>query len=109
MDDQAAAERTLAKFREILELQAREGADNAPHAWSRAYLAMLEGDPSAALGHLEHAVDLGYLEANDFTRYWPVFQPLAGDPSLEALIVRMNERRNEQRALLDLPPIELDT
>ncbi|MEJ2534889.1 MAG: hypothetical protein P8008_05345, partial [Gammaproteobacteria bacterium] len=109
LGNQSGFERTVRKFREILELQAREGANNYVLSWSRAYLAMLEGDSNAALGHLEHAVDLGYLEANDFTRYWPVFQPLAGDPSLEALIVRMNERRNEQRALLDLPPIELDT
>ena len=69
---------------------------------------MLEGDPDAALNHLERAVDLGWLEANDFTRYWTAFRPLAGDPRLDTLVQRMNDRRNEQRALLGLPPIEVD-
>ena len=105
-DDEAQA--TLALFRASLEHQAAEGVDNGGLNWSRAHLAMLEGDADTALSHLDRAVTLGYWEDNDFVRYWTVFRPLLGEPRLEALIVRMNELRNAQRALLDLPPVELD-
>ena len=62
----------------------------------------------AALAHLDRAVTQGYWEDNDFVRYWTVFRPLLGDPRFDALIVRMNDLRNEQRVLLDLPSMELD-
>jgi tetratricopeptide (TPR) repeat protein len=105
-DDKAAA--TLALFRASLERQAGEGVDNGGLSWSRAHLAMLEGDADAALAHLDRAVTQGYWEDNDFVRYWTVFRPLLGDPRFDALIVRMNDLRNEQRVLLDLPSLELD-
>jgi len=102
------ARKALALFRASLERQTREGADNGALSWSRAHLAMLEGDPDRALSMLEKAVTQGYWEDNDFIRYWTVFRPLLGEPRLDALITRMNDLRNGQRALLDLPPIELD-
>jgi len=71
---------------------------------------LLVGDGMAdyPLSQLEKAVTQGYWEDNDFVRYWTVFRPLLGEPRLDALITRMNDLRNAQRALLDLPPIELD-
>ena len=102
-------QQTLAFFRKILDTQERDGADNHRLSWSKAYLAMLENDVDSALAYLERAVEQGYLEENQLTRYWPVFQPLLGEPRLTALIERMNGRRNEQRALLDLPPIEINS
>ena len=95
-------------FRRALEWQRQAGVDNAAYQWSWAHLSMLEGNPDAALEHLEASIARGYLEDNDFYRRWTVFQPLKGDPRLDALITRMNDRRNEQRALLDLPPLEID-
>ena len=72
-----------------------------------AALAMLEDNPEQALEYLERAVDQGAIE--DFARHSPIFQPLLGEPRYQALMIRINERRNEQRALLDLPPIEFET
>ncbi|MNC88590.1 hypothetical protein D3C83_44200 [compost metagenome] len=55
---------------------------------------------------MERAVVQGFLEDADFTRFQPVFAPLRGEPRFEALVARMNARRNEQRALLGLPPLD---
>jgi hypothetical protein len=102
------ARTTLALFRASIDRQVAEGADNNGLSWSLAHLAMLEGDTDSALLHLENAVNQGYWEDNEFHRYWSVFRPLLGDPRFDAVMVRMNDLRNEQRALLDLPPLELD-
>ena len=90
----------LGLFREILTRNQQEGADNRSLSWALAHLAVLEGDNEAALGHLERAVEQGYLEENNFTEHWVAFRPLLGEPRLDALVTRMNEHRNEQRALL---------
>jgi TolB-like protein len=109
LDDEAGFRTARDALREMLEQQGNEGADNRYYSWSRAYLAMLQGDHEAALSHMERAVEQGFLETPDFTKYWAAFRPLRGEPRLEALIERMTQRRNMQRALLDLPPFEADT
>ncbi len=104
---ESQADRTLALYRDALEHQQDEGADNDALSSSLAQLAMLEGDPELALEHLERAVDQGAID--DFARHSPIFQPLLGEPRYQALMIRVNQHRNEQRALLDLPPIEFET
>ena len=101
------ASRTLALYREVLEYQLNEGLDNVFLSLRLAALAMLEDNPELALEYLERAVDQGAIE--DFARHSPIFQPLLGEPRYQTLMIRINERRNEQRALLDLPPIEFET
>lgn len=104
-DSQAA--RTLSLYRDALENQRDQGAENDGMSSSLAKLAMLEGNPDQALDYLERAVDQGAID--DFARYSPVFEPLLGEPRYQALMIRVNQHRNEQRALLELPPIEFET
>jgi len=101
------AARTLALYRGELEHELDEGRNNAFLSQALAHLAMLEGDPEQALDYLERAMDQGGID--DFARYSAIFQPLLGDPRYESLMIRVNDHRNEQRALLDLPPIEFET
>ena len=107
--DERRAEAALGLFRETLAHQQREGSDNASFHWSMAYLRVLEGDLNSSLDELDRAISMGYLEESDFPRYWAAFRPLRSEPRFQALITRMNTARNEQRALLDLPPIDIDS
>ena len=103
------ANEALEVFRRTTDQYLESGLDNASLTWSQAHLAMLDGDHDAALAHMERAVEQGFIEDNDFYNAWVVFQPLRGDARLDTLIERMNTLRNEQRVLLGMAPIELET
>ncbi|MEJ2534174.1 MAG: tetratricopeptide repeat protein [Gammaproteobacteria bacterium] len=104
---EADASRLLALYLEALERQRREGADNMFLSMSLAQLALLERQPELALDQLQRAVDQGFMD--EMSRYSRIFGPLRGEPRFEALVERVNERRNEQRALLGMPPAVVDT
>jgi TolB-like protein len=104
--DEERAEQFIARHGEIIERMDREGADNHWHTFSKAYLAVLRADADLALQHLGAFADAGHFMPPDFTEHWRPFQMLRGDPRFEALIVRMTERLDEQRAELGLPAYE---
>jgi len=106
LENQQGFADAMGRMRAALDSQAAQGANNRFLTFSNAHYYMLLGDEQSALEHMERAVAQGFLEDADFTRYQPVFAPLRGEPRFEALVARMNTRRNEQRVLLGLPPLD---
>ena len=105
-DDPARADRFLTRFGEVLEESNRERVNNHWHTFAEAYYATLRGDSDAALEHLAAFADAGHFVTPDFTRDYRSFEFLRGNAEFEALLVRMTERLDQQRAELDLPPYE---
>jgi len=82
------------------ELYARSGERNA----ARADIAALGGDFVAAKKYYAAAMDLGWRNPMFVSRNPRKFLP--ADDEFDALLVRMTRLINEERASLDMPPIE---
>jgi TolB-like protein len=82
------------------ELYARSGERNA----ARADIAALGGDFAAAKKYYAAAMDLGWRNPMFVSRNPRNFLP--ADAEFDALLVRMTRLINEERASLDMPPIE---
>jgi TolB-like protein/lipopolysaccharide biosynthesis regulator YciM len=101
-----------AKFSEALQLarasndaQLSAGADNWSLSWSRAHLAVLDGQHEEAITLMERAVEQGLVFDLTAPSAWPSFKPLRGDPHFEATLTRMLEHLNAERAELGLEPL----
>ncbi len=66
---------------------------------------VLANDPKGAVATLSQAVDSGLLMAVRPDRIFPEMQPLAGEPEYEAVVARMTQNVNAERAALGLEPI----
>ena len=92
---------------EINERLAQQGVDDAWFHLSRARYAMLKNNKEAALESLEQfAAKNGMLAP----KFWAAeeelaFAPLRGTPRYEAMKADNLSRVNQQRALLELPPL----
>ena len=99
----------LSRLKTSLEHQVDQGADNTLLTVSQAFYFMLANDEEQALNRLEYAVDNGYLGfSSRLADGLPVFRPLEGHPRYEALQQQMIDHVNEERAALNLAPVELD-
>jgi hypothetical protein len=67
--------------------------------------AVLAGDHEAALNRLTKALEGGVTVPRQLSRFWPMFEPLDGNPRYEAILNRMAEHLNSERAVLGLEPI----
>ena len=90
---------------ESLEQQVAEGANNWILHASRAHFAMLGGDHDGALELLAKVADMGGLPRMDLRGEHSDFAPLHGDPRFEAVMARMNQHLNAERAKLGLDPV----
>ncbi|MEJ8569572.1 hypothetical protein [Elongatibacter sediminis] len=95
----------LERARASNEAQVAEGADNWSLNLARAQVAMLGGDPDAAVRLLQRAFDQGLTLDLTHATAWPVFAPLRGDPRFEAARGRMLEHLNAERVELGLEPL----
>lgn len=87
---------------EALDQQVAEGGDSWVLHSSRAHFAMLGGDHEGALELLTKVVDMGGLPRIDLRGAHSDFAPLHGDPRFEAVMARMQQYLNAERAKLGL-------
>jgi hypothetical protein len=72
------AERVLTEIKELLEAQARHGADNLFFHYNAAEYAALIGDAELMLANLRKAIDAGLIDVGGF--YTAPFNRYRGDP-----------------------------
>ena len=68
------------------------------------YHALL-GDADRAIGYLEQAADQNLYFSVPLHTIWPELEPLRGDPRYEALLTRLHEKTEAERAELGLEPL----
>jgi len=91
----------LDEMKRVLDQQRSMGVDNFIHWNSQAQYAVLTGDIDAAIEHLRHANDDGYVAA---FRFDTLFQLIADDDRFKAIEAASLARANEERAKLGLEP-----
>jgi TolB-like protein/tetratricopeptide (TPR) repeat protein len=96
---------TMRHAADALQAQVSTGANNWVLHTSIAHHAMLAGDYDGALESLNQVVAMGGLPRVDFTGEYSAFAPLRGDPRFEAILDRIHEHQNEERAELGLDPL----
>ncbi len=96
----------ISRFKAALDYQRHFGADNHPFAFAEAVYAVLAGDHETALSRLARAFEGGFNVGPQLSKTWPMFEPLDGDPRYEAVVNRMVEHVNSERAKLGLEPTE---
>ncbi len=92
---------------EALEQQVAEGGSSWILHTSRAHFAMLGGDHEGALELLTKVADMGGLPRIDLRGEHSDFAPLHGDPRFEAIMARMRQHLNTERAELGLEPLAI--
>lgn len=94
------AQRVLTETREILDAQARNGADNQFYWWNEAEYAALSGDVDTMHANLRKAIEAGgYAVAGFFTA---PFNRYRGDPGFIELENEAIRRANAERRKLGL-------
>ncbi len=95
----------LARMKASLDWQVQQGADNWMLHGSMAYYAALTGDFEAALAWLDQVVHEGGSFRLNLSSEFSAFAPLRGDPRFEAVLSRLHEHVNAERAALGLEPL----
>jgi TolB-like protein/Tfp pilus assembly protein PilF len=95
----------MSRFKAALDYQSQNGANNRPFAFAEAVYAVLVGDYETALSKLARAFEGGFSVDPQLSKTWPMFEPLEGDPRYEAIVNRMVEHVNSERAKLGLEPV----
>jgi len=90
-------------MRSVLEEQRARGSDNWVQWYSRAQYAVLTGDESAAIEHLQTVLDKGFVGVEMLD---PVMDSLRNDERFVAIEAAALERANEERAKLGMGPYE---
>ena len=99
-------EEAMSLFETALDYQRQNGANSFTFAFAEALHAVLAGDHETALNRLARALEGGVTVPRQLSRFWPMFEPLDGDPQYEAILNRMLEHLNSERAKLGLEPTE---
>lgn len=94
------AQRVLTETREILDAQARNGADNLFYWWNEAEYAALTGDVDAMHANLRKAIDSGGYAVAGF--YTAPFNRYRGEPGFIELENEAIRRANAERRKLGL-------
>jgi len=94
------AQRVLTETREILDAQARNGADNLFYWWNEAEYAALTGDVDTMHANLRKAIDAGSYAVAGF--YTAPFNRYRGDPGFIELENEAIRRANAERRKLGL-------
>jgi TolB-like protein/cytochrome c-type biogenesis protein CcmH/NrfG len=95
----------MARMKASLDWQVAQGADNWMLHESLAYYAALDGDHEAALAWLDRVVQEGGSFRLNLSSEFSAFAPLRGDPRFEAVLARLHEHVNAERAALGLDPL----
>ncbi len=95
-------EEAMSLYKAALDYQRRIAANNHPFAFAEAVYAVLAGDHETTLNRLARAFEGGFAVNSQLSKYWPMFAPLDGDPQYEAILNRMVEHLNSERAKLGL-------
>jgi TolB-like protein/Flp pilus assembly protein TadD len=98
-------EEALFRFKAALDYQRQNGANNHHFAFAEAVYAVLAFDHESALDRLSRAFENGFTVDPQLSKTWPMFEPLDGDPRFEAIMNRMVEHLNSERAKLGLEPV----
>jgi hypothetical protein len=98
-------EEAMLRFEAAQDYQRQMGANNHWFAFAEAVYAVLAGDHETALNRLARAFEGGFSVDPQLSKIWPMFEPLDGDPRFEAIINRMVEHLNSERAKLGLEPV----
>jgi hypothetical protein len=98
-------EKAMSRFKAAQDYQRQIGANNHWFAFSEAVYAALAGDHETALGRLARAFEGGFAVDPQLSKTWPMFEPLSDDPRFEAIMNRMVEHMNSERAKLRLESI----
>ncbi len=101
-------EEAMVRFKAALDYQREVGANNHPFAFAEAVYAVLAGDHETALSRLTRAFEGGFTVDGRLSKFWPMFAPLDGDPRYEAIVTRMIQHLNSERAKLGLAPIRFN-
>ena len=96
-------QRVLDRTRQILDEQARAGANNAGFWVSQSEYAALTGDVESMLEHLRRSLDAGGIGIPGFVS--PAFDPYREDPRFIALEQEAIGRANAERVKLGLAEI----
>ncbi len=67
--------------------------------------AVLAGDGDTALTKLARSFEGGANPGPQMSKFWPMFEPLQGDPRYEATVNAMVEHVNSERVKLGLKPV----
>ena len=105
LGNQEKFQEALSQFKAALDYQRHIGANNLSFAFAEAVYAVLAGDHETALSKLEKALEGGFTVNPKLSRTWPMFAPLDGEPRFEAIMNRMVEHLNSERAKMGLAPL----
>ncbi len=105
LGDEANFQDALSRFEAALEYQRGLGANNHWFLFAEAVYAAVAGDHETALTKLELSLEGGFTVNPELSKTWPMFEPLDGDPRLQAILDGMVERLNSERAKMGLGPV----
>jgi TolB-like protein len=103
--DEARFEEAMQRVRAAHDRDALQYALDVGLLRNEARYHALLGDVDRAIGYLEQAVDRNFFFSAPLHVIWPDLEPLRGDPRYEALLARLHEKLEAERAELGLEPL----
>jgi tetratricopeptide (TPR) repeat protein len=103
--DEARFEEAMQRVRSAHDRDALQYALDTDLLRNEARYHALLGDVDRAIGYLEQAVDRNFFFSAPLHVIWPDLEPLRGDPRYEALLTRLHEKTEAERAELGLEPL----
>jgi TolB-like protein len=103
--DEARFEEAMQRVRSAHDRDALQYALDTDLLRNEARYHALLGDAARAIGYLEQAADHNLYFSVPLHTIWPELEPLRGDPRYEALLTRLHEKTEAERAELGLEPL----
>jgi TolB-like protein len=103
--DEARFEEAMHRVRAAHDAAALEYALDTSLLRNEARYHALLGDSERAIAFLEQAVEQNTVTAVPLHQIWPDLEVLRGEPRYEAILARLNERVESERAELGLDPV----
>ncbi|MEJ8569575.1 tetratricopeptide repeat protein [Elongatibacter sediminis] len=103
--NQSRFDDAMARVRAAHEKSLKQGVKVNYFLANHARFLALAGDERQAIDTFSEAVEAGWIFAIRPESVWPEMQTLAGDPAYEAVLTRMVDSANTERAALGLEPI----
>jgi len=103
--DEARFEQAMQRVRAAHDRDALQYALDTSLLRNEARYYALLGDADRAIGFLEKAADQNLYFSAPLHVLWPELEPLRGDPRYEALLARLHEKVEIERAELGLEPL----
>jgi tetratricopeptide (TPR) repeat protein len=103
--DEARFEEAMHRVRAAHDAAALEYALDTSLLRNEARYHALLGDSERAIDFLEQAVEQNTITSAPLHQIWPDLEVLRGEPRYEAILARLNERVESERAELGLDPV----